>query len=242
MTGVKLAKAFGFLLMVVIVCSKQIPEEQHSTYPATDEAHFTTSAHENHDEDLKVNVGKRMLDREVYEVGTKVVDGVEWQVWFHMNPKANIARLANLKNKKKRGKKKDLAEFIDSLNVKKVFSGICDKKTLVTSRKKHFRLDMQKVVKCIQLENNPSCYNLQVQLNGKRKKGKSTTYANVLIPVLIGKDHVSKYLTDEVLREAFYKSSKLPTAAVTLEIKKLVQEKKKSRKGKRKPGKKNNQG
>jgi hypothetical protein len=238
MTGVKLAKAFGVLLMVVIVCSKQIPEEQHSTYPATDEAHFTNNAYEYHDEDLKVNVGKRMIDHKVYEGGTKDVGGVVWEVLFHLNPKANIARRENLQNRKK----EDLDEFMDSLTVDNVFSRISKNKKsgLAISPNRHFRLDMQGKVKCCQL-GGQDCYNLQVQLNNdkkkkaQRKKGKkgkkllSTTYAIVLVPLSID---AFTYLTDEVVRKAFFESSTRP-AAVTLEIKKKVVQEKKKTKGKK---------
>ncbi|CAB4033313.1 Hypothetical predicted protein [Paramuricea clavata] len=109
MTGDKLAKAFGFLLMVVVVCSKQIPEEQHSTYPATDEAHFTS--HEYHDEDV-FNVGERSIRAAArpleYPGGTT---NNNKQVTFHMNYDAQIAN----RNQLPRDVRTDLDRFMGSI-------------------------------------------------------------------------------------------------------------------------------
>jgi hypothetical protein len=115
MTGVKLAKAFGVLLMVVIVCSKQIPEEQHSTYPATDEAaHFTS--HEHHD---VLNAGERLIRAAArpleYPAGTT---NNNKQVTFHMNYDAQIAD----RNQLRRDEKTDLDRFMGSISAKLVLS------------------------------------------------------------------------------------------------------------------------
>ncbi|CAB4000666.1 Hypothetical predicted protein [Paramuricea clavata] len=205
MTGVKLAKAFGFLLMVVIACSKQIPEEQHSTYPVTNEVHFTTNPHEYHDEDLEVNVGKRVVgvnnQPNPYKGGGTTDNR---QVWFHLNPDAQIAD----RNQLSQGQRIDLHNFIGSIKIDKIFAENAGQ--LDSSSKKYFRLDMQGMVK----KNNQYHHNLQVQLNGvkRSKKVPSTTYAIVLVP-----QNANGLLTDRVVRRAFQDSSNRD-AAVTLEI------------------------
>ena len=205
MTGVKLAKAFGVLLMVVIVCSKQIPEEQHSTYPATDEAHFTNNAHEYHDEDLKVNVGERLIRAaapplDIDYQGGATIDNR--QVLFHLNAAAQIVNRNDAKIT--REKRNDLDQFMGMIKANEIFTR--NARTLRNSPAKHFRLDMQGMVKI----GGQDYHNLQVQMNGKRSG--SSTYANVLVP-----QNANGFLADRVIRRAFYDSSNGP-GAVRLEI------------------------
>ncbi|CAB4023864.1 Hypothetical predicted protein [Paramuricea clavata] len=187
---------------MVIVCSKQIPEEQHSTYPATDEAHFTS--HEYHDQDLKVNVGERLIRAAAQPVdyqGGATIDNR--QVLFHLNTDAQIANRNDLK-KITREKRNDLDQFMGMIKANEIFTRNAG--TLRNSPAKHFRLDMQGMVK----RNGRDYHNMQVQMNGKRSG--SSTYANVLVP----KD-ANGFLADRVIRRAFYDSSN-GNAAVTLEI------------------------
>ncbi|CAB4000668.1 iron-sulfur NUBPL-like [Paramuricea clavata] len=205
MTGVKLAIAFGFLLMVVIVCSKHTPSEQHSTYPATDEAQFTS--HEYHDEDL--NVGERLIravtaaDLPLHYPGGTTNDNKK--VMFHLNPKAKIAD-RNLLPKNPR--RNELDDFTMSISAQQIFVQNAGK--LSDSPNKLFRLDMQGMVE----NEHGQHHNLQVQMNRvkRSKKVVSTTYANVLVP-----QNADGFLTDQVVREAFSDSSKR-RAAVTLEV------------------------
>jgi hypothetical protein len=202
MTGVKLAKAFGVLLMVVIVCSKQIPEEQHSTYPATDEAHFTS--HEYHDEHV-LNAGERLIRAAArpleYPAGTT---NNNKQVTFHMNYDAQIAD----RNQLRRDERTDLDRFMGSITANQVFTQNAG--TLGNSPARNFRLDMQGMVRI----RGQDYHNLQVQRNGvtRSKKVPTTTYANVLVP-----RNANGLLTNKVVRRAFYDSSN-GSAAVRLEI------------------------
>ena len=202
MNGVKLAPVFGILLMVVLVCCNQIPREQHLTFPVTDEAYFTTNAHNYHDENLKIKHGLKRPIRAAANnqyVGGGTKDNRE--VIFHLNRNAKIAD----RNQLNRDVKADLDAIMGSIIATEIFSKNAG--TLTFSPRGGFRLDMQGMVK-VPGTGNQFHHNLQVQSNIVG----STTYAAVLVP-----QNAKGLLSDSVVRRAFYDSSN-SYSAVRLEI------------------------
>ena len=210
MIGVKLATAFGILLMIVLVCCKQIPKEQHLTYPVTEEAYFTANAHKYHDENLKKRHGRKRLIRAAANneyVGGGTKDNR--QVIFYLNGNAQIAD----RNQLNRDVKTDLDSLFGKIKADQIFSKNAG--TLDYSPRRGFRLDMQGMVK-VQATGNQPYHNLQVQSNVPRAG--STTYATVLVP-----QNANGLLSNPVVRRAFYDSSN-SNSAVRLGIgNKIVQ-------------------
>ena len=144
-------KSFGLLLMFLSVCSKQIPDKQHLTYQATNEAHSTTNTQEKQEEDLEVNVRDRLT--------------LQLPVLFPFNPTAQVANVKQLTLKEG----SDLREFIRIINADTIFAN--QSRTLAESRGRYFRLDMQIVI-----IGGQRYHNLQVQRNGKFRVLHMLTY------------------------------------------------------------------
>lgn len=65
-------------------------------------------------------------------------------------------------------------------------------------KSEHLRIDLQGFIK----RNNQMYYNLQIQINGQRKKGESTTVAQIIIPRNIPERYVRRAFTESFNRRA----------------------------------------
>ena len=125
--------------------------------------------------------------------------GNRQRVEFHLNPAANIAR--------------EGTQFRN--NIETIIS-MWDNHFLTNQpgtllRTDTFRIDMQGMVN----SDNRRYYNLQIQRNGPRQRGQSTTYSQVLVPE---RPEDLNRIPTRYVRDAFIRSYRGETAGITITV------------------------